>query len=111
MGPFEQVITGCHPFNGIIREPAVISRVLDGGRPDRPSSGFPDQLWGLVTATWLVEYGTQPSKRPPTSTILGWLKKEVDNWGKSIVPPDVMESAGRVGYRIDDDGGFLFFMI
>jgi len=96
-----EVITGCHPFNGISNEAAVIARVLEGCRPDKPASGFAGQLWELLMATWLVEYGSQPPQRPQTSTILDRLSKEVDNWGKSIIPPDLVESAGGVGYRVE----------
>ena len=58
-------------------------------------------------ATWLVEDGSQPPKRPQISDILDRLNKEVENWGTLIVPPRVVESTGRVGYRIEDDGGFF----
>lgn len=82
-------------------------KVLRGDRPDRPPSGFTDPLWELLTATWLVEHGSQSPKRPQISAILGRLNEEVENWGTLIVPPRVVESTGRVGYRIEDDGGFF----
>ena len=102
-----QVITGRHPFSDITADAAVVSKVLTGVRPNRPHSGFTDPLWELLTATWLVERGSQPQKRPQTSTILGLLGEEVENWGKSIVPPPVVESTVRVAYRVEDDSGFF----
>ena len=100
-GLFEQVITGCHPFNSIIAEPAVMYNVLGGCRPDRPQSCFTDQLWELLMETWLVEHGSQPRKRPKTSTIRDRLNEEVNNWGTLIVPPPVVENT------VDDSRYFL----
>ena len=60
-------------------------KVLQGERPDRPTSGFSDQLWGLLVTTWLEEKATQPSKRPPTSAILDRLKEDVSSWGKPSI--------------------------
>ena len=57
--------------------------------------------------TWLVGLGSQPPKRPQTSTILDLLSKEVENWGKTIVPPPVVESTVRVASRVEDDSGFF----
>ena len=36
--------------------------------------------------TWAVEDGPESKKRPPVSVVLDWLRKDVDHWGKSIVP-------------------------
>jgi hypothetical protein len=47
-----------------------------------------------VTA-WHVERGAQPSKRPPTSTILNRLKEDVHSWGESIIPPTLMQPQNR----------------
>ena len=107
-GDLLQVITGCHPFHNVAAEVAVMCRVLEGGQPDRPLSGFTDPLWELLTKTWVVEHGLQPAKRPPTSAILDRLNREVDNWGKSIVPPHLVESTVRTGYRAGGDGEFVF---
>ena len=102
-------------------------KVLTGVRPNRPHSGFTDPLWELLTTMWLVERapkrpqtskfsgfitrlverGSQPPKRPQTSTILDLLGKEVENWGKTIVPPPVVESTVRVASRLEDDSGFF----
>ena len=82
-----QVITGCPPFNSVLRWPAVMYKIIEGDRPGRPSSGFSDQLWELLVSTWCAEYGSQPSKRPSTSVVLDRLGEDVHNWGKSIIPP------------------------
>lgn len=60
-------------------------------------------------STWLVEYGSQPPKRPSTATILDGLNKEVDNWGKSTILPCGVKSTGGVGCRAEDEGGFSSF--
>lgn len=83
----EQVITGCRPFHDILVEAAVMYKVIEGGRPDRPPSGFTDPLWELLVETWREEHGSRSPKRPETSTILNKLRKEADNWGKTIIPP------------------------
>ena len=85
-----------------------MARVLRGARPDRPPSGFTDQLWKLSTATWLEERGSEPQRRPSTSTILDRLNKEVDNWGRSIVPSAAVENNSRVCYRPMDECGCFF---
>ena len=98
-----QVITGCRPFNDINVEGAVTYKVLEGHRPDRQPSCFTDPLWELLMATWLEEHGPEPPKRPPTSTIRNRLNEEVNNWGKSIVPP--VANTDRASYRAWDDSG------
>jgi hypothetical protein len=64
---------------------AVAYKVLQGARPDRPSSGFSDELWGLLVSTWAQEQATQPSTRAPISAILDQLRRDVHNW-KPITP-------------------------
>jgi len=59
---------------------------MSGGRPDRPSPGFSDTLWKLLTTTWVTEGGPKSKRRPPASTVLDRLKKDAEHWGKSIVP-------------------------
>ena len=104
-----QVITGCRPFNDITSEWSVMIKVVGGDRPDRPPSVFTDSLWELLEETWLVEHGSQSPKRPQVSTVLDRLGREADNWGKSITPPDVVESTRRAGYNVED-GGELFLL-
>lgn len=79
-------MTGCRPFDTIARDAAVMYKVLEGGRPDRPSSGFSDQLWQLLVGTWSVEHGSQSSKRPSATIVRDRLREDVRNWGKSVVP-------------------------
>ena len=100
-GLFEQVITGCRPFNSIAQEVVVVFKVLEGFQPDRPQSCFTDKLWELLAAIWLPEHGSQPLKRPQTSIIRDLLNEEVNNWGTLIVPPSVAENT------VDDSRPFL----
>ena len=79
-------------------------KVVQGVRPDRPSSVFTDSLWELLEETWLVERGSQSPKRPQASTVLDRLSREADNWGKLITPPDVVESTRKADYSVEDDG-------
>ena len=64
---------------------AVTYNVLQGVRPDRPRSGFSNQLWGLLEATWLPEHASQPPKRPNISVIIDQLRKDAGDWNKSII--------------------------
>jgi len=70
-------------------------KVLEGGRPDRPPSGFSDQLWELLVSAWCVEHGSQPSQRPSASIILDQLNEDVDDWGESILPPPSVQRHER----------------
>ena len=72
-------------------------KVMNGGRPERPSSGFTGRLWDLLTETWLEQYVDQPQKRPPVSTILNRLKEDVDHRERTIHPvaPKQLEGSGE----------------
>ena len=59
-------------------------KVIKGGRPDRPPSGFSETLWDLLVATWVEQHAQKPRERPSASTVLTRLKECVDDWGKSI---------------------------
>jgi len=61
-------------------------KVMNGVRPDKPPSGLPDTLWGLLVATWVDQRAQEPGRRPPASTVLDGLKECVDDWGELIVP-------------------------
>ena len=61
-------------------------KVIKGDRPSRPASGFSGTLWKLLVATWVMEDGPESKRRPSASAVLDRLQKDVDNWGKSIVP-------------------------
>ena len=103
-----QVITGCPPFNGVPAT-AVACQVVEGVRPSRPPSGFSDQLWELLMSTWRAEYGSQPFKRPSTSTILDRLREDACNWGESVAPPTLtrpVETTVTPNDRPEDDGVF-----
>ena len=80
-------------------------KVLEGHRPDRPPSCFTDLLWQLLMATWLEEHGSELTKRPQPSTIRDRLNEEVNNWGKSIVPPRPVENTDGMAYHPWGDGG------
>ena len=102
-----QVISGCPPFDGIIRDVAVICTVLEGGRPDRPSSGLPDWLWELLVSTWSVEHRSQPSKRPSATTVLDRLREGVHSWGKSITPATLAQLQNRRTCSMYPEGDFV----
>ena len=97
-------MTGCSPFNDIATDWSIIYKVIEGGRPNRPPSGFTDSFWELLTDNWLAEHGSQSQKRPHTSTVIDRLNKEVDNWGKSITPPREVGSADYDGKLVFRDG-------
>lgn len=67
---------------------AVTYNVLQGVRPDRPRSGFSNQLWRLLETTWLPEHASRPPKRPQISIIIDQLRRDADNWNKSMIPPN-----------------------
>lgn len=67
-------------------------KVVKGVRPDRPSSGFPDELWMLLEATWRTEYASQPSKRPRIPVIIDQLRKEAHNWREPTTLPSPVQT-------------------
>ncbi|KAF9781243.1 kinase-like domain-containing protein [Thelephora terrestris] len=77
-----EVISGRKPFEHTNPDAAVIQKVLGGFRPERPSVGFSDALWTLLTQTWLEEFETPESQsvRPSITDILKLLQDEADNW-------------------------------
>lgn len=60
----------------------VVQKVLSGIRPDRPSVGFSDALWTLLTQTWQEEFESSDpqSTRPNVTNILERLQDEEKNW-------------------------------
>ena len=48
-------------------------------------------------ATWVVEDGPESKRRPSAPVVLDRLQKDVDHWGKSIVPliPEEWEASGE----------------
>ncbi|KAF9047077.1 hypothetical protein BDZ89DRAFT_941854, partial [Hymenopellis radicata] len=50
-----ELYTGRAPFHDIFHDPAIILKVTEGQRPDRPTYTDPvlsDDLWRLVQACW-----------------------------------------------------------
>jgi len=72
-------------------------KVINGERPGRPPSGFSDVLWELLMESWLVEHARKPQERPPASTVLDRLKRDVDHWEKTIIPLVPKEWRGSGG--------------
>ncbi|KAF9648296.1 kinase-like protein [Thelephora ganbajun] len=95
-----EVLTSCRPFNNIARDVTVMYKVLQGERPERPCVELSDQLWTLLETSWHVEHRSQPSGRPPTSTVLNRLEKDAPNWGKSSIQ---LSTLARPQKRCDVD--------
>ena len=57
-----------------------MKKVIDGIRPERPSTGFSDGLWDLLQLSWLEEYENRESKRPAIALILERLQKDSSGW-------------------------------
>ena len=104
-----QVLTGCHPFNDTAKYVTVMLKVMKGDRPERPPLGFSDALWESLVTTWVVEDGPGSNRRPSASVVLDWLKKDVDNWEKSIVPiiPKQWEESGGDPKHPSESHGLL----
>ena len=83
--PSPQVLTGRPPF-GRAPDPSVVKKVIDGVRPDRPSTGFTDGLWNLLQLSWSEEYEGRESKRPPIGLILEQLQKDSSWFYTARVP-------------------------
>lgn len=82
------MITGRRPFEHVNPDAAVIQKILSGLRPDRPTVGFSDALWTLLTQTWLEEpeSSDSPSRRPNIANIIGVLQDETENWNPTSRP-------------------------
>lgn len=83
-----EVITGRRPFEHANPDAAVIQKILSGVRPDRPTVGFSDALWALLTQTWLEEpeSSDSPSCRPNISNIIGVLQDGTEHWNPTSRP-------------------------
>ena len=57
-----------------------MKKVMDGVRPERPSTGFSDGLWNLLQLSWSEEYESRGSKRPSIGLILEQLQKDSSGW-------------------------------
>ena len=65
-----EVLSGLVPFHPQQGDPAVVKKVLDGERPERPQGGegrwFKDEIWDLLERCWKHE----PSDRPSAQDVL-----------------------------------------
>lgn len=84
-----QVITGRRPFERTNKDDVVVEKVIRGARPDRPTVGFSDNLWTLLTQTWLEEFESadSPSARPNIANILEKLQVEEKDWSLTSTQP------------------------
>lgn len=82
------MITGRRPFEHANPDAAVIQKILSGKRPDRPTVGFSDALWTLLTQTWLEEpeSSDSPPRRPDITNIIEVLQDETENWNPTSRP-------------------------
>ncbi|KAK0188947.1 hypothetical protein F5146DRAFT_1140510 [Armillaria mellea] len=63
-----ELYTGRSPFHDIFQDPAIVLKVTEGKRPERPSGSeaMPDELWKLVESCW----GHQFNDRPHIDTVV-----------------------------------------
>jgi len=78
-----QVVTRRPPFDHI-RTDAVYMHVIGGGRPDRPTVGFSDVLWGLLVQSWYDEHESMLPRRPPISLLRAQLEQDGRTWVSPI---------------------------
>ena len=91
-----QVVTGRRPFEHTNPDAAVIQKVLSKIRPDRPTVGFSDALWAVLTQTWVEEFEPSESQsaRPNIVDILEQLQDGAETWSpmnRLLSPPAQME--------------------
>ena len=77
-----------------------MNRVIHGARPERPPSGFTDELWQMLVASWVEERAGKPQRRLPIPAMLDRLKESIEQWEKSIVPLTPNQCKGKSGYRV-----------
>ena len=73
--------------------------VVEGKKPNRPRSGFSNNLWNLLLKAWDPEYGSQLPRRPSVSSILDQMEEDADDCDQSTIPPQpphVEETPGVV---------------
>lgn len=67
-------------------EAAVMYKVLQGVKPDRPPSRFSNALWDLLLKTWDPEHEPpKPPGRPSIQTILNQMKEDAGAWDQIVV--------------------------
>ncbi|KAF9062339.1 hypothetical protein BDP27DRAFT_294642 [Rhodocollybia butyracea] len=62
-----EIMTGMAPYPDIKNEAAVLSHVMSGCHPSRPSGNFSDELWRAIKPCWAVI-----SDRPTISSFRRW---------------------------------------
>lgn len=71
----KQVLTGQIPYYEFPRDATVISRILRGIRPTRPTSGLAlelsDEIWNVMEDCWSAD----PSKRPTVKQVAEQLRE------------------------------------
>ncbi|KAK0217921.1 kinase-like domain-containing protein [Armillaria fumosa] len=57
-----ELYTGRAPFHDIFHDPAIVLKVAEGKRPERPSGSeaMPDELWKLVESCWSHQFSDRP---------------------------------------------------
>ncbi|KAF7373447.1 Zn(2)-C6 fungal-type domain-containing protein [Mycena sanguinolenta] len=81
-----QLYTGQHPFPNL-SEAAALLKVIDGERPERPSSpAMSDALWQHVTECW----APNPTKRPATDLVVQHMV-----WPIPLIPPTPQQNLER----------------
>ncbi|KAF9781132.1 kinase-like domain-containing protein [Thelephora terrestris] len=86
-----EVVSGRRPFEHTNLDVEVIQKVLSGARPEKPSVGFSDALWTLLTHTWVEVFETADlasSVRPDITEVLGLLQDEAEDWSRTRGPLD-----------------------
>lgn len=74
-----EVLTGRPPF-GRSSDGRVVRKVMDGVRPERPNSGFSDELWNLLQLSWSEKHENRESPRPSITLILEQLQTDSSSW-------------------------------
>ncbi|KAK0238895.1 hypothetical protein EDD85DRAFT_524098 [Armillaria nabsnona] len=57
-----ELYTGRAPFHDIFHDPAIVLKVTEGKRPERPSGSeaMSDELWKLVESCWSHQFSDRP---------------------------------------------------
>ena len=91
-----EVITGQHPFPLDYSDFAVILKVINGKRPERPRGGeavwLTDDLWKMLEQCW----SPKPKLRPTAEAILEHLERASTAW--KPLPP--------IGGSFESDDGY-----
>ena len=87
-----EVLTGQPPF-ALFKDLAVIQKVTDGGRPERPKgvkgAWFTDGLWEMLGLCWKKD----PQSRPSIEAVRECLEMTSSTW--KPLPPQLTADAGE----------------